>query len=158
MALYAEGTTVTPESSQAEIQKLLVRYKATGYMTAWQGSRALIAFMMEGKQIRMEIELPTDPAEFARTAHKRYRDARQQQLAMAAEIRRRWRSLAFVMKAKLESVATGITTIEQEFGMHLVLPDGRTLSEHVLPKVREAIETHRMPTTLLAIGGRVDEQ
>jgi hypothetical protein len=47
------------------------------------------------------------------------------------EMRRRWRSLALAIKAKLEVVASGIATFDEEFMAHLVLPDGTTVGDRV---------------------------
>jgi hypothetical protein len=57
------------------------------------------------------------------------------------------------IKAKLEVVETGISTFEAEFLPHTVMPDGRTVAEHVMPLVDQAIAAGQMPKTLLAIEG-----
>jgi hypothetical protein len=56
-----------------------------------------------------------------------------------------------VVKAKLEAVETGITTIESEFLAHLVLPDGRTVGALARPEIKRAYADGRMPATLLAL-------
>jgi hypothetical protein len=66
--------------------------------------------------------------------------------------RQRWRALALVIKAKLEAVAAGITTIEDEFLAHTVLPDGSTVGQFMKPQLAVAYEQGSMPTTLL-LGG-----
>jgi hypothetical protein len=40
-----------------------------------------------------------------------------------------------VIKAKLEAVEGGITTFEDEFLAHIVLPDGQTVAHHVRPRI-----------------------
>lgn len=64
----------------------------------------------------------------------------------------RWRALALVIKAKLEAVAAGITTIEDEFLAHTVLPDGQTVGEFMQPQIAIAYERGSMPTTLMLEG------
>ncbi|MFN7930906.1 MAG: hypothetical protein U0Y68_23875 [Blastocatellia bacterium] len=49
--------------------------------------------------------------------------------------RQKWRALALVIKAKLEAVESGITTIEQEFLPFIVAADGRTVGEHLIPQL-----------------------
>jgi response regulator RpfG family c-di-GMP phosphodiesterase len=51
----------------------------------------------------------------------------QAQAVNDAETRRRWRCLAMVIKAKLEVVASGISSFEEEFLAHVMLYDGRTV-------------------------------
>jgi hypothetical protein len=60
--------------------------------------------------------------------------------------------LALVIKAKLEAVAAGIVTFEDEFAMHMVLPNGQTVREIVLPSLEIAYSTGNV-SPLLAIEG-----
>lgn len=150
---YAEGTTVSPERSQAEIAELLRKYGAAGFSYGWDNGKAQVAFRAHERIVRFNLPLPDpDAAEFKRTATGRAR--KDVGAAYEAEIRRRWRALALAIKAKLECVSTGITTFEDEFMAHIVLPDGRTVSEHVSPKIAQAYSEGLVASSLLAIGGR----
>lgn len=40
-----------------------------------------------------------------------------------------------IIKAKLEAVESGISTIEREFLYEIVLPDGSTVGDWVIPQV-----------------------
>lgn len=148
---YAEGTTVTPERSQMEIARLIRKYAAGSFATGWDGPNAFVTFIAHGRTIRFDLELPTDPSRYTRSAAGRSRDAKAAQAAMEAEVRRRWRSLALAIKAKLDVVETGIASFETEFLPYTVMPDGRTVTEHILPTVNAAIESGQIPTQLLAI-------
>jgi hypothetical protein len=150
---YAEGTTVAPERSQMEIAGLIRKYGAGSFATGWDGPRALVEFIAHDRRIRFVLELPTDWHDFVMTPRKQRRTEPQARSALEAEVRRRWRALMLAIKAKLEVVETGISTFEAEFLPHTVMPDGRTVAEHILPRVDEAIHAGQMPTTLLAIGG-----
>jgi hypothetical protein len=149
---YAEGTTVSPERSQAEIAELLRKYGAAGFSYGWDNGKAQVAFKAHDRIVRFTLPLP-DPNDraFAVSASGRKRDAG---AAYEAEIRRRWRALALAIKAKLECVSTGITTFEDEFMAHIVLPDGRTVSEHVSPRIEQAYSEGLVASSLLAIGGQ----
>lgn len=57
-------------------------------------------------------------------------------LAWEQGCRQRWRALALVIKAKLEAVESGITTFEEEFLAHIVMPDGMTVGNHVRPTIQ----------------------
>lgn len=63
-------------------------------------------------------------------------------------MRQRWRALALVIKAKLEAIESGITTVDAEFLAHLVLPDGRTYGEFALPQIDEVYRSGAMPPLL----------
>lgn len=56
------------------------------------------------------------------------------------EVRQRWRALLLTVKAKLEAVECGISTLEQEFLAFIVLPNSMTLGdwimENALPQIR----------------------
>ena len=64
-------------------------------------------------------------------------------------LRTRWRALLLCIKAKLESVESGIETFDTAFMAQIVLPDGRTVEERVLPEIEKAYLTGVAPTTLM---------
>ena len=45
------------------------------------------------------------------------------------------------IKAKLESVASGIETFEEAFLAHVIVDDGQTVYDYVRPKLVEIAET-----------------
>ncbi len=151
---YAEGTKVSPESSQQEIAALVRKYGAEGFMSGWDAGMALVMFRAHNRQVRFNLTLPTDWQQFRLTPTRMRRTDAAAKLALEAEVRRRWRALALAIKAKLECVDTGISTFESEFAMNIVLPDGSTVADHVLPAVAAAYDSGRMPTSLLAIEGK----
>jgi hypothetical protein len=62
--------------------------------------------------------------------------------------RQRWRALALVVKAKLEAVECGISTFEEEFLAWMMLPDGSTVGDRMLPQLETAYRTGQMPPLL----------
>ena len=67
--------------------------------------------------------------------------------------RSRWRALLLVIKAKLEAVQVGISTVEDEFLAWTVLPgDARTIGERLRPQIEESVKSGK-PPLLLALGG-----
>lgn len=66
-------------------------------------------------------------------------------------MRRRWRALSLSIKAKLETVASGISEFETEFMAYMVLPNGKTVAENILPEIARAYETGKMPKLLEAL-------
>lgn len=150
MGRYAEGTSVSSEKSRAEIERTLTRYGADQFLYGWKDDHALVAFRMNGRHIKFLLPMPNrDDDEFVYTpSETKMRDADGQQAAFEKAIRQRWRALALVIKAKLESVEAGITVFDEEFMAHIVMPDGLTVSEHMLPQIDSAYETGNMPPLL----------
>lgn len=52
-------------------------------------------------------------------------------------------------KAKFEAIETGISTIEREFLADLLLPDGRSIEQFIIPQLQRAYERGGMPRLLL---------
>lgn len=149
MSPYAQGTEVSVERTQLELQQVLRKYGATGFAMAWTEEQGVVQFMAEERQIKFVVPAPT-PKELGHTKAGSQRTAAQLKNAIAAEDRRRWRALLLVIKAKLEAVQSGIVTFEEEFLAHVVMPDGRTVQQHVQEPIRRAyVEGHVRP--LLAV-------
>ena len=146
---YAAQTSVSAEKSRNEIERTLTRYGASSFAYGWQGQQAMIGFVMQGRQIRFLLPLPdeSDPA-FTLTPTKRRRTATEAKRQHEQAVRTRWRELALIVKAKLAAVESGIVTFEDEFAMHMVLPDGRRVAEHVLPAIEHAYTTGNIPAML----------
>lgn len=151
MSRYAEGTEVSPERSQQEISGLLRKYGAQGFAYAWEEGQAVVAFRAHDRQVRFILPTPTDRNAFTLTPAKRVRTDVQINAAMEAETRRRWRALALAIKAKLEVVETGISTFEEEFLAHIVLPNGQTVGDMTQTEIARAYERMTTPPRLLAL-------
>ncbi|PWM75464.1 MAG: hypothetical protein DBX59_01720 [Bacillota bacterium] len=154
MAKYAEKTEVSSSRSRDEIERTLTRYGATQFAYAWQEGRAVIGFVLGGKQVRLMLPLPDRGArEFVYTPERGLkRSPEQQAQAYEQAVRQKWRALALVVKAKLEAVEAGISVFEREFFYDIVLPDGRTVGEYVLPQVEESYRSGIMPPMIPALG------
>jgi hypothetical protein len=142
MGRFAEKTRVPVGDSQREIERILRRYGADGFMAGWDNRRgfATLAFRCNERQIRFELPMP-------KRADFKGSEAEIERL-MGQQERQRWRALVLVVKAKLEAVESQIATFDQEFMAHVVLPNGRTVSEMILPQIAQAHLTGRMPPLL----------
>lgn len=58
MTRYAEGTKITPERSQVEIQTILKKYGATDVASGEQGEQAVIGFKFEGRLYKITLPYP----------------------------------------------------------------------------------------------------
>lgn len=159
MSQYAQNTSVPVEKSRSEIEMTLRKYGCDTFMSGWNTEKAFIEFQCEGKRLRFVLPMP-DPEsnEFRFTPKRRVRRSRDAQMeAYEQGCRQRWRALALAIKAKLECVETGITDFETEFMPHIVLPNGQTASQYMLPQIEEAYATGVMPPMLPLLETRVDE-
>lgn len=146
--IYAQNTNVSSEKSKMEIERTLRRYGAEEFVQGWDKDKAVIMFRMENRRIRFYLPMP-DQSEFCKTDSGRTRtNPSAIEQAREQATRQRWRALALAIKAKLEAVASGITTFEEEFMAHVVMPNGQNLSAWVVPQIAEAYEKKKMPPLL----------
>lgn len=131
---YAAKTKVPVDRTRVEIENTLRRYKADQFGSAIDNDahRAMIQFRCQMRIIRFEMELPHN------------NDQR---------LRSKWRALCLAIKAKLESVESGIETFEEAFLAHVVMPNGQTFGKVAIPQIQTAIESGVMPRTLIEFKG-----
>ena len=75
MGRYAAETTVSAESSRAEIERILARWGATAFLYGYQGDQAVLGFVAHGPQVRFFLPLP-DPTDRRFTMTPKPRQAR----------------------------------------------------------------------------------
>lgn len=143
MTRYAADTTVSTYKSREEIERTLQRYGADRFSYGWDGdTRAVVGFRIKGCQVRMEVGMP-NKGEFRYTpARGTERSPDQIEAQWEQACRQRWRALALVVKAKLEAVEAGISTLEEEFLAHIVLPGGMRVIDELGPRLLEAAKTN----------------
>lgn len=146
---YAASTNVDADRSKMEIEKTLRRYGAESFVSGWGNNQVIIGFRMKDRNVRFNLPIP-DRDEFKTTegGRKRWSDPAVD-TAWAQAIRQRWRALALVVKAKLEAVESGITSFEEEFLAHIVLPGGKTVWENTRNEIKLAYDTGKVPGLLL---------
>lgn len=147
---YAEDTSVSMDRSIGEIRTTLRRYGATSFMHMEREGEAVVMFEMQDRRILFRLPMPDrSNREFTHTSGRgQARTASAAEQAWEQSCRARWRSLALVVKAKLEAVAAGITEFETEFMGNIVMPDGQTIGDHVRPKIAAAYQANEMPPLL----------
>lgn len=124
---YAEQTKVPVEQTKTEIERTLVRYGADRFAYFTEAGKAVIVFEAKDRRLRFDLPLPAGEGD------KEQKSRRQ-----------KWRALLLCIKAKLESVASGIESFEEAFLAHVVLPDGQTVANHIAPRIAEAYEGNKM--------------
>lgn len=108
---YAERTKVPVSRSRDEVERVLEKAGASALASMRDGQSAQVAFRLESRNYVIRLPYPEQASE--------------------QEIRQRWRALLIVVKAKLEAVDAGISTVEAEFLSAAMLPSGQTLGEHL---------------------------
>ena len=133
-----EKTRVPLAQSQSEIRKMVYAHKGTGvsFMSRppREGFEALVTMGDQAYHIRIMATMKgSNPRE--------------------SEERRVWRVLYWHLKAMFEAADSGVIAIEDIIMPYIVTPDGRTIAEHVAPKLSEMRQfTHEK---LLTAGGLV---
>lgn len=159
---YAEGTSVSVEKSKAELDALLTKYGAAQRFMAADDERgeAIVGFTMSGRQVKLRLPLPKrDEKRFTKNPRSPWRDRPKDQAHRAWEqaCRERWRAMVLLVKAKLETIALGLSTVEREFLADVRLLDGRTVHETLEGVIGEMYERGTMPALLLGPGKGVRE-
>lgn len=150
MAQFAKDTDVSPEKTLIEVQMTLKRYKAAKFAFGEDGKNLSIAFEMSGRRVRFAVPLPT--YEDGRRAINQHAKGEFDQKIFDQAVRQRYRALLLCIKAKLESVESGIETFEEAFMAQILLPTGETMSEWAIPQIRQAYETGQVMPPLLGSG------
>lgn len=148
---YAAGTEVAATRSRAEIEHVLEKAGATGFSYAWMAERSIarVEFLLGERQMRFTIPLPDrSESRFTHDGRHRRRPEAGMRAAYDGEIRRLWRSVLLMIKAKLEAVNSGITSIEEEFLAHIVLPDGSTVGQWSRDQLKAVYDGGKMPALL----------
>jgi hypothetical protein len=148
MSQFAASTSVSPEKSRMEIERILKRYKASGFAYGSLPDRAVIMFEMHNRRIRFHVPFP-DKKEFWKTEGGRLRHSESIiEKSLEQATKQRWRALALAIKAKLEAVESKITTFEEEFMAHILLPNGKTVGDVMIPQIEQSYESKKMPPLL----------
>ncbi len=145
---YAESTSVPVRQSRTEIETLLERHGCDAIATMQDAADRTLAiqFRLQGRILRFNRQLPdpeSDAVRLTPTGIERSpsaRAARFQQLE-----RTTWRGLLLCIRAKLEAIESGIETLDEAFMAAVVMPDGSTLGDRVIPAIADTYETGRMP-------------
>lgn len=155
---FAEGTSVTPERSRAELDRLLAKAGSSRRMMGvGDDVGAYCIFHLAGREIRLRVPLPSleslEPAAGKEPPGWRRKTAEQRRAWVVRQREQiekaRWRALVLICKAKLEIIELGLSTVEREFLADIFLADGRTVHEVVSAPLAEVYLTGVASTPLL---------
>ncbi len=118
---YAVDTKVSVVKTQNEIRALVAKHQATHFAVMEEPGRAHVAFRLAERNIRFSVGMP-----------KATREERAADVSRREKVERsRWRALMLVIRAKLESVESGIETLEEAFLAQVQMPSGHTVYEEL---------------------------
>ena len=155
---YAEGTSVPVDRSKGEIDALLSKHGATqrGIVADDADGRAMVAFVIGGRHYRLDLPMPKlsdmpDPTKGTwqlpkgTAVHARWNawspEQRRAHLRdqLDQRCRERWRAVVLMLKAKLELVRIGVSTVEKEFMSDLVIR-GRTVGQMLEEQMEQLLQ------------------
>lgn len=147
---YAEKTSVSVSKTKADIEDLVQKAGADQFVSGYKDDIAIIGFTLNNRQIRFVLPLPNknDNGFWFTPERKTKRTKEQAYAAWEQACKAKWRALYLIIKAKLEAVESGISTVEREFFYDIVLPDGKTVGQYMAPQIEEAYKTGDMPPML----------
>lgn len=136
MGRYAAGTTVSSEKTQTEIRRVLERYGASRIGLMTEPGKATIYFQVKDRDVQMAVPLVRKGDPFVeRIRGQGYKRVYSEDGA-ERESRRRWRVMVLTLKAMLEAVESKVTTFDEVFLAHVVIPGtGRTVGEALVPRL-----------------------
>ena len=131
MSRFAERTSVPVARTRLQVEQTLTRYGATSFGSFSASGRAVIMFEAKNRKIKITVPMPTGDSEKDKKAAQQ-----------------RWRALLLVIKAKVESVESGIETLEEAFFANIVMPDGMTVYEKASENVALSYQTGKVQSLL----------
>lgn len=131
-----ETTEVAVSKSQDAIRKLIYAHKGTGLMLVsrppQEGFEAMITL-----DTPYHIRVMATCRDQSKDKSGWTRSTSAKAKAVEQEERRVWRVLYWHLKAIFEAADSGVIDIRNVIMPYVVLADGRTLSDHVLPKMNQ---------------------
>jgi hypothetical protein len=150
---YAKDSSVPVTRSRAELQQVLERAKCTSAMVGESGGEAMVAFELQGRVIKMRWPIPKRDADAfvfrpSNSSDRRWWTKNAPGAAdklHAQAVRTSWRVLILIVKAKLEVIESGLSTVEREFLADLLLPGGQTVHDAMKENIALVYDTQQVP-------------
>jgi hypothetical protein len=145
MGLKNYTTTIDPEQTISEIQRLLSDYGVSAMMTEYDGRQvAAVSFRMNVEGKDMAFRLPCNwravREVFSEQGITRGDLKHKDHDLDNQAIRTAWRIIRDWIDAQLALVAVNMVTVPQIFLPYTIMRDGRTLSEHVIDDPKFLLE------------------
>lgn len=156
MTRYAYQTTVNEDRSRMQIEKLLRDNKCEDIATRTSANFSAIACILNERHLRFTLATPS-LEHYQRTDKGRRRPQSQIKPYREKDLRRRWRSLLLVIKSRFVEWQDGISVFDQAFLQYIVLPNGKTAAEWMVPQIEQIYLSGSMPQQLIALPAPSDD-
>jgi hypothetical protein len=144
---YAAGTAVPEDKSRREIEEQLLRHGAKDLSFAYDAGHVVYLAHFPAGTIRFAMVLPARP-----TAVLLPYQTRQGSVPTGAQrrweqaCREQWRALLLYIKAKFAAIDARITSFDEAFLGHRMLPGGRSVAALVVPQLKTGT-IHMLPAS-----------
>lgn len=129
-----------------EIERLVTKQGATGFVSGWQGAQARVMFEMRGRRLRFSVEMP--PLDDPQLRLRSFDSMAQIQKRYEQLGREKWRLLLLLIKSKLEAIEQRAAVFEEEMLPYTVMPNGQTVAEWLGPQLEARLRDGTMPPLL----------
>jgi hypothetical protein len=144
---YAETTSVPFERSVMEIITMIRRAGAEQIGQMEDRTYFAVQFTLDARMIRFRVPFPTIEDMPTRNGRNQMLTAAQRAERLNQAKRQKGRALMLVIKAKLESVESGVETIEQAFLANVVMSNGQTVYDRIREPIAIEYDTGRPAAT-----------
>lgn len=148
---YAENTAVPVEKSMGEIVGMVKRAGAERIAQMEDTDQIAIEFYLKNRRLRFRVNFPTIDQMPKKDGRGSFLTDRQRADRAQGAKRQRARALLLVIKAKLESVESGVESFDEAFLPNVVMPDNKTVWERIREPMMLECQTGK-PASLMLEG------
>ncbi|WP_415854626.1 hypothetical protein [Sinomonas sp. G460-2] len=137
---YVRGASLSSSVFQEEIRQMLAESGASRFRIASEYRRAAVVFSLGDRTFRMLVSPPGPADSQSERTHDWIQPSSRPHESKSAQeaARQAWRQLSLLIRAKLDAVASGIVTFDEEFLAYMVLPGGGTVFQATAPAIAAA--------------------
>jgi len=146
-----EATEVAVSKSQEQIRKLIYTHKGTGVLLVSRPPHEGFEAFIEIDKTPFHVRIMAVCKAVTKDKYGWKRSDANYAKAVEQENRRVWRVLYWHLKAIFEAADSGVIDIRNVIMPYVVLKDGMTLSDHVVPRMAELMTMDS--SKLLGSGG-----
>ncbi len=145
-----ETTEVAVSKSQDAIRKLIYSHKGTGLMLISRPPHEGFEAFIEVDKLPYHVRIMAICKDQKKDKNGWLRSTANYEKAVDQENRRVWRVLYWHLKAIFEAADSGVIDIRNVILPYVVMQDGSTLSDHIVPKMAQLLTMN--PERLLGAG------
>ena len=145
-----DKTKVVVSKSQDAIRKLIYSHHGTGLMLISRPPQEGFEAMVTIEKNAYHLRIMATCKDQSKDRNGYTRNAKGKANAVEQENCRVWRVLYWHLKAMFEAADSGVIDVRNVIMPYVVLKDGRTLAEHVIPRMPQLMELETTERMLLS--------